>query len=202
MKLTMPKTFEQLWDSNFHNKIPISHLLPHYFPKQWLRIHSLPNSKRYAETKEEYELLLKRHNQIITDCFSCNTPIFLVCGNYLYGKENNSKYDIRKKFPYNFSCLTKLNLHETAPNIFDDGEENDLFYLPLYFKTNWEPCLFDDLLSKIANDEVKAFFISFEKNIIVAPYDGGIDFIIWDEIFKKHLKEKYKDWLSPRADGR
>ncbi len=43
--------------------------------------------------------------------------------------------------------------------------------------------------------------ISFEQNIIVAPYDGGIDFIIFDEAKRNDLRNKYRDWLSPRADG-
>ena len=73
--------------------------------------------------------------------------------------------------------------------------------MPLYTQVIWEPKKHDDLLLKIANDEIEAFLISFEKNIIVAPYDGGIDFIIHDEALKQHLKEKYKDWLSPREDG-
>lgn len=43
--------------------------------------------------------------------------------------------------------------------------------------------------------------ISFEQNIIVAPYDGGIDFIIFDDEKRQALRDKYKDWLSPREDG-
>lgn len=200
-KLKMTQTFEQLWNNSFPKKIPIPHLLPHYFPEQWFRIHSLPDSKRYAETKEEYELLLKRHNQIITDCFHPQTSIFIVTGNYLYGNENDSKYDMRKTLPYSFITSPILNLHKSDPIIFDDGEDNDLNYVPLHFKTTWEPNFHDDLLLKIANDEVKAFLISFEKKIIVSPYDGGIDFIIQDESFKQQLKEKYSTWLSPREDG-
>ncbi len=42
--------------------------------------------------------------------------------------------------------------------------------------------------------------ISFEQNII-APYDGGIDLIIFNDAKRNELINKYKDWLSPRADG-
>jgi hypothetical protein len=41
-----------------------------------------------------------------------------------------------------------------------------------------------NLLLKIANDETRAFLISFEKKIIVAPYDGGLDIIIDDFTLK------------------
>ncbi len=43
--------------------------------------------------------------------------------------------------------------------------------------------------------------VSFEQNIIVAPYDGGIDFIIFDTAKRNALRDKYKDWLSSREDG-
>ena len=42
--------------------------------------------------------------------------------------------------------------------------------------------------------------ISFEQNIIVAPYDGGIDFIIFNDVKRQALRDKYRDWLSPRED--
>ena len=55
-----------------------------------------------------------------------------------------------------------------------------------------------------AKNQIRDIENMIEQNvdvIIVAPYDGGIDFIIHDEALKQHLKEKYKDWLSPREDG-
>ncbi|MCK6616008.1 MAG: hypothetical protein L6Q51_00020 [Cyclobacteriaceae bacterium] len=59
----------------------------------------------------------------------------------------------------------------------------------------------DWLLREIANDKTRAFFVSFDKNEIVAPYDGGIDFILKDILTKEKYKNKYKQWLSEREDG-
>jgi hypothetical protein len=52
----------------------------------------------------------------------------------------------------------------------------------MFTEVVWEQNSHDDLLLKIANDETRAFLISFEKKIIVAPYDGGLDIIIDDLI--------------------
>jgi hypothetical protein len=41
---------------------PVSHLLRRAILDRWLRVHSLPQSKRYAETDVEYEELIRRHN--------------------------------------------------------------------------------------------------------------------------------------------
>ena len=48
----------------------------------------------------------------------------------------------------------------------------------------------DSLLKKIANDKVRAFFISLDKKNIIAPYDGGIDFILRDKSTVNIYKEK------------
>ena len=76
-----------------------------------------------------------------------------------------------------------------------------LYFRPCSVKVAWQANEHNDLLKKIADDEVRAFMISFEQNIIVAPYDGGIDFIIFDKTKRNALRDKYKDWLSPREDG-
>ena len=106
----MNHSFQSQWDTHYPNKLPISYDLVQNFPQFWFRIHSLPESKRYADTA---------------------------------------------------AVTWQMNQH-------------------------------NDLLKKIADDEIRAFMISFERKIIVAPYDGGIDFIIFDEKKRKYLKNKYK----------
>jgi hypothetical protein len=48
---------------------------------------------------------------------------------------------------------------------------------------------------------VNTCFLSFEKNVIVAPYDGGVDCILKDVETRDYFKNKYKAWLSKREDG-
>lgn len=197
----MTEPFEQQWNDHFPNKVPIPYVFKFYFSEYWFRIHSLPESKRYADTQNEELLLLDRQNQIITDCFGLDTSIYLVTGNYFTLDYFQPEYDRRKIISYNLIESPSINLHQIDPEYFDDGDENDGCFMPLYTQVIWEPKKHDDLLLKIANDEIEAFLISFEKNIIVAPYDGGIDFIIWDDKFKKQLKKKYSDWLPSNAEG-
>ncbi|MCJ0874668.1 hypothetical protein [Streptomyces sp. AP-93] len=37
---------------------------------RWVRFHSLPESKRYAEDEAEYAVLLNRYNTVLDDLFS------------------------------------------------------------------------------------------------------------------------------------
>ncbi|OTG81607.1 hypothetical protein [Acinetobacter sp. ANC 4648] len=194
----MAKTFEQLWHFYFPNKVPARNLIYHYFKKSFIRFHSLPQSKRYAESVKEYNLLLTRQNQIITDCFGMDTSIFIVTTKHFYHINGHPLFNIQKSLQYNLIPTLAINLHLAVPDYYNDASDKDLFIMPFYVKTIWQPNIHNDLLTKIADDKTSALFISFEKNIIVAPYDGGIDFIIQDKYLKQHLKEKYKDWLPPQ----
>lgn len=196
----MSNSFQSQWDQFYPNNLPISHLLKHYFPQSWLRIHSLPESKRYADTSAEYELLLDRHNEIITDCFGDDASIFIVSGHYFTFSRNIKAYDPAFILPYKFNLEQAINLKQLNPEDYDDDEE-DSFFRPYSIETTWQSNQHNDLLKKIADDEVRAFMISFEQNIIVAPYDGGIDFIIFNDAQRHALRDKYQDWLSPREDG-
>src|SRR5690606_36979924 len=64
-------------------------------------------------------------------------------------------------------------------------------YRPAFAETFWKPNKHDKLLTEIANDSVRAFFVSFDKNVIAAPYDGGVDFVLKDSLTKDFYKNKY-----------
>ncbi len=81
--------------------------------------------------------------------------------------------------------------------MFDEG----VFFRPSFTETIWEIDKHNDLLRAIADDETRALFVSMEKNVLVAPYDGGIDLILKDSETRDNYKKKYKQWLSERDDG-
>jgi len=51
---------EKLWNKNFSNFPPVPSELKNYFKDRWLRIHTLPESKRYPENENEYAVIIKR----------------------------------------------------------------------------------------------------------------------------------------------
>jgi len=197
----MKNDFESKWNRNFLNKVPIPYLFKYYFPDSWLRLHSFADSKRYTDNSTQMDILLKHQNQIIDDCLSSGSSIFIVSGNSFIDKSQVPIYDQVSMLNYDFTAATPINLHKTDPEHFDDGENNDLYFTPMFTEIIWETNIHNDLLIKIANDETRAFFISFEKNIIIAPYDGGLDLIIEDCYLKNDIKKKYSKLLSKRDDG-
>lgn len=193
------KDFQNLWTLNYPDTVLISYLFKHEYSDRWFRIHSLPESKRYADNENEWEILLSRQNEIITDLFGLETPIVIVTGEYNWGdNRQNHLTDEEEIFkPFSFVLLDNIELNKIDAEQYDETD----IYRPAFAQTVWIPNYHNKILREISNDKIRAFFVSFDKNIIVAPYDGGVDFILKDKHTRDNYKEKYKPWLSEREDG-
>jgi hypothetical protein len=191
--------FYQRWNLTYPETVQISHLFKHDYAVRWLRIHSLPDSKRYAENYDEWDILLTRQNDIITDILGSDTNVLLVTGDYYWGDENDIHITAEVEIftSYSFTRLDDIYLHKLDAENYDETD----VYRPAFAETIWKYGTHDQLLRAFAVDNARAFFVSFEKNIIIAPYDGGIDFILKDVLSKDFYKEKYSHWLSEREDG-
>jgi hypothetical protein len=191
--------FQNFWTLNYPDTVPISHLFKHDYSDRCFRIHSLPESKRYADNENEWEILLSRQNEIITDLFGLETPILIVTGEYNWGDNRQIHVTDEEEIfkPFSFVLLDTIELNKIDAEQYDEPD----IYRPAFAQTIWKPNYHNKLLREIANDNTRAFFISFDKNAIVAPYDGGVDIVFNDSSTKEHYKNKYKQWLSEREDG-
>lgn len=191
----LKQEFENFWESNFGSAFPISSLLKHQLPKNWFRIHSLPESKRYPKTKTEWKILLSRQNKIISDLIGNSSKIILLTGEY--GDKDGVRFKNKFLLDFQFIALEPIDMVKACPEIYDDG----IIYFPYIAKVRWDENKFEKILRSIANDEVRAKLICVEKNRIIAPYDGGVDLILENEEAKDFYKNKYKDWLSDHQLG-
>jgi hypothetical protein len=174
------ESFLVYWNELYPETPPINYFFKERLQKRWLRIHSLPESKRYAGTKEEWDILLHRQNTIISDLIGEDAAIkvvinFIEIDNYLF-----------KSFDF-------VNI-----GVFKDMERETVFQSFL-FETTWQKNTLNPLLIMIAEDEMRAFIIA--EDCLIAPYDGGMDIVFKDGYTKGLYKEKYKAWLSKRQDG-
>lgn len=191
--------FQKLWILNYPDTKPISHLFKNDYSERWFRIHSLPESKRYAENEDDWEILLGRQNEIINHLLGDETPIFLVTGDYVW--EDWSELHITEEevifSSFEFTKLDIIKLHEIHPEQYDESD----IYRPAFTQIVWKLNSYNNILREIASDNIRAFFVSFDKNVIVAPYDGGIDFVLKDSLTKEYNRNQYRKWLSEREDG-
>lgn len=187
--------FKSLWKSKFSDAYPIGHELKLVYENRWFRIHSLPESKRYAETKDEYQIIYERHNEIIEDLIGENEEIVLSFG--LYGEDvANSNYKEITEFR-EFDKVDTIEFHKIRP----DENEDELCF-DIYAKsTIWKSNRRNETLKAIADDKIRMMIISFDKKRIINPYDGGIDLILESEEVRDKYKLKYQKWLSKHPKG-
>jgi hypothetical protein len=58
---------------------PVAHSLRSYYHERWVRFHSLPGSKRYVDTAEEYATILDRHNTLLTELTPGPSLVLITC---------------------------------------------------------------------------------------------------------------------------
>lgn len=192
--------FQTFWDANYENTYPVSHFLKDAYPERWLRIHSLPGSKRHPENDVKWNTLLSRQNTLITDLLVSEAAITLVTGeNYLSLKNDQAWYlspvDSLDDLP--FTALTPISLGLLYPDQYDP----DVVYRPIFTQVNWQPPAYDEILKDIAEDNLRMLFVSTTNQCLLAPYDGGVDIIFKDQPIRELYKAKYRAWLSAREDG-
>ena len=197
--LITKEQFDLFWDAIYPGVLPISYTFKHNYPNRWLRIHSLPGSKRYPSNDSDWTILFNRQNTIITDIIGNDAKIVIVTGDYFYEglTELHPIEAVTSIKAFSFFKLDEIDLHKIYPEQYESGQ----FYRPIFCTEFWQNGKFNDVLKDIAEDQLRAFFISIDKECIIAPYDGGIDILLRDTDTRDKCKLKYKDWLSEREDG-
>lgn len=165
------------WDALFPDASPAGFLLRQAYRRRWLRIHSLPESKRYADTETEYAEILARHNAVATDVLGQGSGCYLIEGSWIAPEKDAEGW-------------------RTHPSGYEQG---------LQFKVSdivWKSNQHDELLRDIADwKRTNMVFASRETRCIYAPYDGGADLILRDEQERAEREQTYRVWLSEHIEG-
>ncbi len=187
--------FIDYWNKEYPESFPINHELKWNYPDRWFRIHSLPESKRYADNEDEYKIILARQNKLINDLIGQESEVVISFG--LYRNDiTNDNYKELTDFGEFLKVLT-IDLHKERPEEYEDK-----MYFDIFVKTEkWESGKRDKILKAIADDEIRAMFVSPSNRCVIAPYDGGVDVIVNSTEKRDNLKAKYGNWLSDREDG-
>ncbi|MGI4884275.1 MAG: DUF3885 domain-containing protein [Janthinobacterium lividum] len=197
--------FEEFWHLTYPATVPLSELFRIGYPDRWLRIHSLPNSKRYPETALDFSILLHRQNTLITDLLDSELALLLITGEYDFEPNKYKKWQFSpegsiKNLGFIELKPVELDKLEPDPRTPDENKNGELYRLVLA-EVDWQPGVWNLLLKEIAQCEMRAYFISVIKECIIVPYDGGMDIIFKDEATRNYYKAKYQKWLSIREDG-
>ncbi|PZQ64116.1 MAG: hypothetical protein DI570_06725 [Phenylobacterium zucineum] len=181
--------FDDLWVKHYGTLPPLAYLLREACVGGWLRVHSLPHMKRYAETKAEVAEVYRRVSEVgdaVLGSGACCQLMVAEAG----GERQAAEYRRMRK---------ALNL---APaDGFDDPDRDDVVWSAHKAEVNWSSEQFAPLLHAIAEDRIAHVLWIGESGSVFAPYDGGVDAFIRPVAGAERLKARFVDWLSPRPDG-
>ncbi|MET8404941.1 hypothetical protein [Streptomyces sp900116325] len=154
----------------------------------WVRFHSLPESKRYAEDEREYTVVLERHNTVLDELFA-SADVYVITPLWTTEAEVPS---VQPVTGYWQSLLVE-----------DDPDPEFRTYCHLFaVLRSWRRGCIDELLRDIADDKVAGVLITdAQMQRIHHPYDGGADVFLATSEERDQMRDRHADWLSNHPSG-
>lgn len=177
-----------LWQGRWPGCPPVGHLLRGCFHDVWVRFHSLPESKRYAQDEAEYAVILERHNTVLDE-------LFTGAGVYVITSKWTSEPDVPLHQPGEGYWQSLLLTDDPAPEFRT--------YTHLFAaERSWQTACIDDLLRDVADDKVADVLITdTQMQRIHHPYDGGADVFLTTARERDQMRNRHATWLSSHPAG-
>ncbi len=202
------KAFKVQWSGWFPNAPPLGHLLRELIPDVWLRIHSLPDSKRYAESTAEWRELLYRQNSAATALLGAGRTCVVVVARFaaigvrmhdqLASNETNEPDALVALNPTLVGPLDDSWPGTNAVRAHYEDSRVWLYAAPIIWKSGGH----DALLRSVASDETgRVVIVECSSGRVYAPYDGGADLFFRTQTEKREAGELHRAWLSPLSSG-
>jgi hypothetical protein len=191
----MKTAFSPWWQQRFGALLPLGHVLREGLPGRWLRIHSLPGSKRYPETEDEYRELLRRQTTVAAELLGLDSSCYVVTPSY----ESSELDAVRPTDEFSVERMVCAMSGVTDPDPVVEFPTDQVWLWVT--ECEWSPDSESTALRRIADDELRALWCNRATGEIFAPYDGGVDLIVASPERRETLKGRYGDWLSARSDG-
>lgn len=187
-----PADFLEYWRATYGGAPLPAYRLRDRFPERWLRLHSLPGSKRYAETPDEHREILRRQGTLFSDLIGEGAPCELVFS--YYGAEAELPAEVRAAL-LGLSPTFLMTLAAAESDLVED-------VLLLHASFTWQPGSLDTILLAVADDVLESpVFVGIQAGRILAPYDGGIDLIVESKQRRAELLARYASWRSAHPAG-
>jgi len=163
----------------------MAHLMREAFPTYWLRIHSLPESKRYPECDEERETIIARHSHFASALLGENAQCVVIQSCF-------------KGCPRSAELMPDLMWTPIHQVVEDHEDAWDSWMAHMV----WDAATFRPLLLAIADGrEAHIAFVSDVTDCVFIPYDGGADGFSFDTSLLRRLAEEFAPWRSAQPLG-
>ncbi|MEU8528471.1 MULTISPECIES: DUF3885 domain-containing protein [Streptomyces] len=191
-----PALLASLWRERRPAGPPLAHTFRGTYADRWVRFHSLPGSKRYPESEDEYAVLLARYNTVLDELFT-GQDVFVVTTDWSYTPDGPAGYPTPRQ-----------ELHPAGERWWTETELDDLdpdfpTHRRLYAdRRPWRRGCVDDLLRAVADEAVVDVFVTdTELRRIHHPYDGGADVVLTTPSERDRIRDRHRAWLSIHPSG-
>lgn len=188
-------SFEAAWRRQWPDNEPIAYELPS--SERWVRFHSLPESKRYAENESEYGVVIHRHRAILDELAraagDAGAEVVVVTCSWSAGATPHPR-----SAPV--AAVSPSAGHWRSVRGDDDPESWTHLFLER-FQLGDERL--EQLLRIVADDQTAGVLIADpELRWLFHPYDGGADVYPSTTAERDRLRATFSAWLSPYPSGR
>lgn len=173
------------WNARWPQTPPIAFLLRGVHPDLWVRFHSLPGSKRYAETDAERRIVLARHHAVL-EALAPSSQCFVIATQFATDPSGTD------------SALVASTHWQTidAGEHFEEPAQLYVTSLP------YPSAELDDVLMACADWRLADVIVSpHDLRWLYHPYDGGADVIAPSTAERDQLKARFESWLSTHPAG-
>ncbi len=184
------------WNHRWPSCRPVGYELRNCARESWVRFHSLPEAKRYADNEVERTQLLRRHNVVLQELASAvaePSELLVLTYSWSSSREVTLRDDVAQ-----FNAPDAVHWKSVLLDADADGERWTHVHVS---QVAWHLGALDELLLSVADDVTWADIAPADFEWVYHPYDGGADVVSTSTSTVSALRSKYRDWLSPHDHG-
>ncbi|MCA0155827.1 hypothetical protein LB823_06420 [Tsukamurella sp. M9C] len=167
------------------------------FSRNWVRLHSLPESKRYADTQEEYDELLRRYFAVLDELRAGEGVLTVLTCAFSF---STSPRPVRRSSLL-AGLLPRPRYWRSVSEGEEAGEEQVWTHLYVHRVRRTAPAL-RDLFRAAADDRTGDVMVTGSAvNWVHCPYDGGADLILKSPDERDRVSNLFAEWRSPWDHG-
>ncbi|MER7195866.1 DUF3885 domain-containing protein [Streptomyces flaveolus] len=182
-----------LWERQW--PAPPGASLRHIYPERWVRFHSLPESKEYPESEDEYAIMLERQRVLLEELGPDDDLLWVITTEWGQHPEPGPR-------------MTELQRVDPRARhweswLSDDDDPDDLVYQHVHVSSRSRiGNSLDPLLRLVADDvSIAVTLAPPDLRWVFRPYPGGVDVFAPSTAERDSLKATHPDWLSGHPSG-
>ncbi|KXP12460.1 hypothetical protein AXK57_19420 [Tsukamurella pulmonis] len=164
---------------------------------RWVRLHSLPESKRYAESEDEYRELLRRYFGALDELRGAEEVLTVVTFSFAF---STSSRPVRRT-----TLLAELLPRPRYWRSVSEGyaeDEEQIWAHAYVHKVHRDAPELRELYRLVADDRTGDVIVTDpDVSWVHCPYDGGADLVLQSPAERDRVSALFKEWRSPCDHG-